>query len=255
MKFYEMLGQSAPFLMPKLPAIVRLDGKAFHSFTKGLKRPFDATFHALMCEVTKVLVEETGALMGYTQSDEISLMLYQTEPKTQFYCGGRVFKIIATLSSKATLVFNQLLPKYLTGKPQFVAQMDCRVFSVPTKEEAINAFLWRELDASKNSVSMAARAYLSHSALQGKDGREMKQMLKAEKGVIWDDYPASFKRGTYFRREKVVGKFSKSELEELPPKHAARTNPNLEVVRSVIKTLDLPPLVKYVGAAVDIFFP
>lgn len=241
MKMYECQ-EIDRILMPGLPAIVRLDGRAFHTFTKGLEKPYDFSLIELMSEVTKSLVEETNALVGYTQSDEISLVLWNEDPKVQPYFGGRIQKITSILASKATAEFNARLAKHLPQKMNFLPLFDARVFSVPTLEEAANCILWREQDATKNSISMAAQAYFSHKSLHGLHSNELQEKLFSEAGVNWNHYPASAKRGSYFVKRQVERSFTTKEIEALPAQHAARSNPNLKVVRSDILRVEFPPL-------------
>jgi tRNA(His) 5'-end guanylyltransferase len=120
-----------------------------------------------------------------------------------------------------------------------IATFDCRVWTVPSKEEAVNCLLWRELDATKNSVSMASSAYYSHNFLNGKNGSE-KQELLFQKGINWNDYPIFFKRGTYVKRVVFSRKLTTPELDKLPIKHTARENPDMEFTRSEIRELDMP---------------
>ena len=252
-KQYEMLGQSMPIVPSLAPALVcRLDGSGFSKFTRGLARPYDAGFHNLMCEVTKELMHEANCSVGYTQSDEITIMMFNDSIQSQLYCGGRVFKILTKLATLASNTFNGLIPTYIPSKRGPV-QFDCRIIPVPSREEAVSAFLWRELDASKNSISMAARSMFSHAELQNKNGSQMQEMMFLKHGVNWNNYPVSFRRGSYFRKETIVRAYTAEELEQLPPKHNARTNPNLQVTRSDIVPLVMPPLTK-VANPVDVFF-
>jgi tRNA(His) 5'-end guanylyltransferase len=250
MKGYEMT-EAGRMLMPGLPVMIRLDGKAFHTFTKGLERPFDKRLTDLMVDTTKFLVESTNAVVGYTQSDEISLILYTEKPESQLFFDGRIQKLTSVITSMATAFFNRELPKALPEKADKFAYFDCRVWNVPNVVEAVNALVWRELDATKNAISMAAQHYYSHQELQNKNGKEKQEML-FQKGVNFNDYPCFFKRGSYVRRVKKFIKFSAEELEKLPAKHAARTNPNLLVERSVIQRAHLPPITKIVNR-VDVF--
>ena len=114
---------------------------------------------------------------------------------------------------------------------------------MPTREEAINTLLWRERDASKNSLSMAARHYYPHAALDGLRGPELHERLH-EAGVNWNDYPAVFKRGTFVRRESVRRPFDADELESLPAQHEARRNPELVIERTVVQAIEMPPFDK-----------
>jgi tRNA(His) 5'-end guanylyltransferase len=243
MKQYESTGAGRR-LMPLLPAIARLDGRAFHSFVRGLDKPFDARLSRLMIDTATFLVRETCATVGYTQSDEITLAWVSEEFDAHIFFDGRIQKMTSTLSALCAAYFNTRLPaklpsEYANRLPVF----DCRVWNVPTLEEAANTLLWRELDATKNSISMAARAYYGHAELHDRNGSEMQDLLW-KKGVNWNDYPAFFKRGTYIRRRVVKRAFTAEELDALPPKHAARSNSALVVERTECAPIELPPLVK-----------
>jgi tRNA(His) guanylyltransferase len=243
MKYYESF-ESERRLMPLLPIIARMDGKCFHNFCEGLKRPFDPRLSQLMQDVTNVLVKETGAFAGYTQSDEITLGWFYEEFDQQMMFDGRVLKIATWLSALTSVAFNRLLPDFMPEKADKMPTFDGRVFSVPNLTEAANEFLWREMDATRNSVSMAAQAYFSHNILQGKDSSDMQEMLWSEKNINWNDYPAFFKRGTYIIRRKVSKPPTPEELENLPPKHHARRNPEFTIERTVLEKMDMPPFVK-----------
>ncbi len=241
-------------VMPRLPVVARLDGKNFSTFTRGLARPYDKRLSDLMVAVTTILVRDTAATCGYTQSDEITLGWYSTDPKSQIYFDGKIQKIVSVLAATASVLFNHMLPVYLPEKvtaapgPVF----DCRVWGVPTLDEGANAFLWREQDATKNAISMAARHYYSHKELHEKTGSEMQELLFA-KGVNFNDYPAFFKRGTYVRRRQVTRKLTPEELTDLPPLHHARANPDLEFTRTVVDRLTLPPLTQVMNRAGVLF--
>jgi tRNA(His) 5'-end guanylyltransferase len=122
-------------------------------------------------------------------------------------------------------------------------RFDCRVYNVPTLDEAVNSFLWREQDATKNSISMAAQSVYSHSELMNKNGSDKQEML-FQKSINWNDYPSFFKRGTYVQRKRVLTPFTSEEIEKLPAKHNARKDPNYVIERWVIDKVDLPPLSK-----------
>lgn len=239
MKGYEMM-EAGRRALPGLPLMVRLDGKAFHTFTRGLERPFDVRLQRVMDETTRHLVKECGARVGYTQSDEISLLYYH-EGKAEPFLGGRFQKLTSILAATATFVFNRHLAIELPEKAERMALFDCRAWVVPSLEEAANTFLWRELDASKNSVAMAAQARLAHAELQGKSSKEQQELLFERHGINWNDYPARCKRGAWFHRVEVVRSFTTDELDKLPPMHAARKDPDLKVVRHDVLPLEMPP--------------
>ena len=230
-------------LLPRIPVIARLDGKGFSNFTKGLKRPYDERLSMLMIELTKYLVKETNANCGYTQSDEITLVWYVDDPKSSIYFDGRYFKMVSDLSAMASVFFNRKIGEYIPEKSDKWPRFDCRVFNVPTLDEAVNTFLWREKDSTKNSITMAASEFYSHKQLHKKSGSEKQEML-FQKGINWNDYPTFFKRGTYVQRKRIFRKFTSDELENLPKKHFARKDPNLMIERWVIDKIDIPPLSK-----------
>lgn len=213
MKMYEAAETSR--FMPLLPIIVRIDGRCFSSFSRGMKRPFDQSLIDAFDTVTKRLVMETGALVGYTQSDEISLLLYSPDPKSQVFFDGKRQKIVSVCASLTTSYFIEA--GVLLGLPVLGGlSFDCRAFQVPNETEAANAILWREQDATKNAISMAARAYYSHKDLLGKTGPEMQEML-FEKGVNFNDYPARFRSGARFQKRKVFKELPPETLAKIPP--------------------------------------
>lgn len=252
MKGYEG-AEAGRRLMPLLPAFARLDGRAFHSFVRGLERPFDKRLTDLMIDTAQFLVRETCATVGYTQSDEITLAWVPEGYDAHVFLDGRVQKMTSMLAALCSARFNRRLAAFLPAEyAERVPVFYCRVWNVPTAEEAANVFVWRELDATKNSISMAARAYYDHAAVHEKSGAEMQELLW-QKGVNWNDYPAFFKRGTYLRRRVVRRAFTAAELDVLPPKHAARANPALEVERAEVAALDLPPLTQMANRAGVLF--
>lgn len=243
---------SPEIMIPELPVIIRLDGNNFHSWTKGCKRPYDESLSNLMIETTKYLVKETNAVVGYTQSDEITLILYSNDINSSIYQDGKKQKILSKLPTKLVNFFNKEKDKFgFENKP--FAVFDCRIYQVPTLEWASKQLLWRELDATKNSISMAAQSMFSHKELQGLHGNEMQEKMFSERNVNWNDYPTFFKRGTYVKREKVVKKLTKQELEKLPLKHNARKNPDIEIERNVISIFDIPKL-SSIENKVSLFF-
>ncbi len=252
MKMYEM-EEAGRRCAPGLPILARIDGRSFSRFTSGLERPFDRRLSELMVETLKFLVHETGASCGYTQSDELTLAWHAPDPESQILFDGRISKLVSVLASLTTVYFNRHLPRLLPAEyADRLPHFDARVWTVPSREEGANVFLWREFDASKNSISMAARAHYSHKQLDNKNGAEMIEMLR-DKGVDWHEYPSFFKRGTYVQRRKTLRRFRADELEVLPPRHEARSNPDLMVERTDYVALDMPPL-KTIRNRVEVIF-
>jgi tRNA(His) 5'-end guanylyltransferase len=212
-KGFEM-AQAGLCLDENQPICVRIDGKSFHTYTKGLARPYDERLSNAMIETMNFLVEKTNAKLGYTQSDEISLVFFKTDDKQQSFFGGRIQKLTSVLASMATAKFNQEILANIPEKSKEFAFFDCRIWNVPTLKDAAEVFVWRQEDAIKNAVSMAAHAQFSHKLLQGKNSREKIEML-AEKGIEWNAYPEFFKSGTYAQRKLVVCPMPK-ELKDLP---------------------------------------
>lgn len=250
MKMYEA-AQSGK-LMPLVPALARLDGRAFHTWTRGLERPFDSRFIAIMQAVTEFLVQETNALLGYTQSDEITLLWHQREFRSQLPFDGKVQKLVSNLASMTSVQFNKQVRDFVPEKKKIPAYFDCRVWSVPNKTEAINVFVWREQDAVRNSIQGLAQAHYSHKELFGKDQSAMHEMLHA-KGVNWNDYAARIKRGTYVQQYHVERPFAPKELELLPPMHAARLYPNMSFHRREVRLLAMPPIQQVINRKEVIF--
>lgn len=235
--------------MPGLPLLARLDGKAFHTFTRGLARPYDKGMSDLMVQTTCFLVEQIHARIGYTQSDEITLLFHMPEPESQLPFDGRFQKLTSVLAGMASARFAQLVPTYLPQKTGATPCFDCRVWQVPSMEDVLEVFLWREDDAVKNSISMAACEYYSQKELHQKTSSERQEML-FQHGINWNNYPAFFKRGTYVQRRTFQRLLTPEEREKIPPKN--RPAPDEMVTRSVVNAIDLPPL-RRVGNVFEVF--
>jgi len=254
MKFYEKnFGSNLIYAMPQCPLVIRLDGRAFHTFTKGLDRPFDRGMSDLMDATTKHLVDESNACLGYTQSDEITLILYAEDHHSQIYLDGKIDKLNSLLASSASVFFNKNLSEYIPSKEKHDPQFDCRCFSVPTKNEAVNAIIWREKDAVRNSIQMVGQAHFSHASLQGKSCNDIQEMLFQEKGINWNDLRARDKRGGYFQAKKITGKLNPEELKSLPEMHDARKNPDMVYTRREVKSVELPIMTKILNQKEVVF--
>lgn len=205
MKGYENI--SRIYLHRRIPVIIRLDGKAFHSFTRGFKKPFDNVLMKAMQNTMKRLCEEIqGCVFGYTQSDEITLVLtdYATI-HTDAWFGYNIQKMASVAASMATVYFNNSwlfecarLPesndREFYFEQQGKAMFDARCFSIP-KDEVCNCLIWRQQDATRNSVQAVGQAHFSQKELNGKSCNEIQDMLFTEKNINWGDFPTDCKRG------------------------------------------------------------
>lgn len=214
--FYEEVPKTK--LVRRMPVAIRIDGKAFHTFTRGFKKPFDKILMQTMQETMKYLCENIqGCVFGYTQSDEITLILIDYQKlTTSAWFDYEVQKICSVSASMATMVFNKqfrdnissyrnALDSFWSAGKDYAhtlcnasakgAMFDARCFNIP-KEEVANLIYWRQLDAARNSIQMVGQANLSHKELQNKSCSQIQDMLVTEKGINWNDFPIECKRGT-----------------------------------------------------------
>lgn len=235
-------------LIPGIPIAIRLDGRAFHTFTRGMARPYDERMSSAMIETTKDLVNQTKADIGYVQSDEITLLFKNSDPDAKFMFGGRVQKIVSIVASIASVKFNRVIQETIPERANQMPIFDARVFQYPTLELAAETMLWRETDATRNSLSMAVQSCYSHKECHGAGFKKKHDMLYA-KGINWNDYPAFFKRGTYVKKFNVLRYLTPVELARIPEKH----RPTGPVTRSIVAELALPPLTQLTNIH-EIFF-
>ena len=204
--------RSKTFLTRRTPCIIRLDGKAFHSFTKNFQKPYDEVFHKAMNSTLLYLCQNIqGCKFGYTQSDEISLLLTDFDTlTTDAWFDYNVQKMCSIAASMATLQFNKAfrtaVNEYTAGKTlddyavnlmlakDKGACFDARCFSVPASE-VTNCFIWRQQDATRNAIQMLGQTYFSHKQLDHKNTGAIQDMLWKEKGINFNDMPIEFKRG------------------------------------------------------------
>ena len=217
MKEYENVERR--YLMRRQPLIIRLDGVHFHSYTKGFERPYYRPFRLAMERTMLNLCENImGCKLGYTQSDEITLLLMDDDTlDTQPWFGKNIQKMVSVAASMATYYFNKnvreiieegstvyydIEPLYQAYKNK-VACFDARAFLLP-KEEVLNVFEWRQQDCTRNAIQSAGQAYFSHKQLNGKSCNEIQEMLFQEKEINFNDYPSWFKRGVCARKTPTV---------------------------------------------------
>lgn len=210
-------------LMRRTPVIIRIDGRDFHTFTKNFARPYDTVLAKSMQETMLYLCENiSGCAIGYTQSDEISLLLIDyARLNTKAWFNYEVQKMSSVVASMATMAFNK---RFMSNVNKFIYEMshkqlfqldletnvyattlenaveqgamfDARVFNIP-REEVTNYFYWRQLDASINSINMVAQANFTHDELHAKSCNDMQDMLMTIKGINWNDFPTTQKRGS-----------------------------------------------------------
>jgi len=201
MKEYERVYKTA--LMKKTPAIIRLDGKAFHTWTRGLDRPFDKRFYAAMAQTASLLVNEIqGAVFAFGQSDEISILLkdYATFD-TDAWFGGAVNKINSVSASMATGYFNRYAQHLGISDGEKLAFFDARVFTLPP-HEVVNYFIWRQQDCTRNSIQSTGQEHLGHKTCEGLKNQEViEALLKLDPPVDWNrDLPPIFRYGYGYGR-------------------------------------------------------
>ena len=205
--------RSKTYLVRRVPVIIRLDGKAFHTFTKHFKKPYDEIFHSAMNDTMKYLCENIqGCKVGYTQSDEITLLLTDYDTlSTDAWFNYSVQKMCSIAASMATLEFNRQLYNYWTANSfeednssdylddvfaaiNKGACFDARCFNIP-REEVTNCFIWRQKDATRNAIQMLGQVCFSHKELDKKSQNDIQDMLMTQKGINFNNMPVKFKRG------------------------------------------------------------
>lgn len=196
--------------------IIRVDGKAFHTFTRGCKRPFDKDLMDVMDETALELCKGIqGAAFAYTQSDEISILLTDfTKITTDAWFDGNVQKITSVSASIATAAFNSMwFGGQVEGEPRErlkPALFDSRVFTIPDSTEVMNYFIWRQQDAVRNSIQMVSQSLYSQKELHGKSSNEQQEMI-FQKGINWNNYTAREKRGGLIGYNEFEGKWQAME--------------------------------------------
>lgn len=186
-EFYE--NRTRNFLPRRTYTIIRVDGKAFHSYTRGLVRPFDEKLVNDMDETACYMCKNIqGAKFAFVQSDEISILLTDFEGlTTNAWFDGNIQKMASISASLATAKFNEL-------RPNKIALFDSRVFTIPSDIEVENYFIWRQQDTTRNSISSVAQSMFNHRELENKNTDQMQEMC-FQKGVNWNDFSAKLKRG------------------------------------------------------------
>ena len=216
------------------PLMARLDGRAFHTFTKGLARPYDKRMSDLMIATTCYLVEETHAKLGYTQSDEISLYWVNENLESTYMFDGKYQKLTSILAGMASAFFTKNLDHYLPEKANKFGIFDARVWNVNSLEDIHDNFVWRQDDCVKNSISMAAQAHFSPKKLHGVGSQAKKKML-AEIGVPWEIMPDFFKYGSFVKRQTTEVMMDEESYLAIPEQHRP---PSARIKRTKVVTMD-----------------
>lgn len=194
-RYYE--NRTRYYLPRRTYTVIRVDGRAFHTYCRGLEKPFDLRLMEDVIETARYLCQKiAGARLAYAQSDEVSVLLTDFGRETSdAWFDGNVQKLASVSASLATAKFNQLRVDN-TRLPGQLAAFDARAFTIPDPVEVANYLIWRQRDATKNSISLVARAYLSHRDVQGRTGNELQNILWSRHQVNWNDFDSRFKRGT-----------------------------------------------------------
>lgn len=200
-------GRTQTHLLRRSYTMIRLDGKAFHSYTKGFKRPYDLGLMRIMDQTALRLCESIQqAKLAYVQSDEISILLTDFDtPQTDAWFDGNVQKIVSISASIATVAFNNgmYLDEEILANMDKEAFFDSRVFTLPSHDEVLNYLIWRQQDATRNSIQMGAQSMYKHQELHKKNTSDLQEMMW-QKGQNWNDYPVGFKRGRLILKEREV---------------------------------------------------
>lgn len=236
MKRYEAI-TTETCLIENLPIYARVDMRAGHSWCRGLKKPFDNDYVEAMQYATKYVVEKTGALFGYTQSDEAS---FAWKDSTKIPFETRLFKLQSVIASMFTGAFiSACLKNSLKSRidDERIPSFDCRVMNMPSYDEVANMVLWRERDSVKNSITLLALEYFSTNELNRVTGDQKIQWLKEKKNVDYFSLPVHLRCGSYFRRETFLKELTDEELAVIPKKNwpnVVSPNGKPAVVRSRI---------------------
>lgn len=224
-EFYENVTRY--FLPRKSFVIIRIDGRAFHTFTKDLNEPFDSGFIQDMNTTAEYLCKGiSGTVFAFVQSDEISLFVTDTkEIGSQAWFDNNVQKMASVSASMATVAFNRARLLRLGEKDMKWAEFDSRAFTIPTLMEVSNYFLFRQEDATRNSIQSVAQSYYSHKQLSGKNTNEMQEMI-FQKGLNWNNLESWLKRGRVVIRvtDDITGRSCWTTMQETPLFKSERLN-------------------------------
>lgn len=256
MKYYESV-ETSRRIDPELPVCIRVDGRGFSRFTRDFAKPFDTTLATAMRETTQYLLEQTHARIGYTQSDEITLILFNEGENTEPFFGGKFHKLTSIMAAMATVKFATTLSLVQDGNLAPLVQsrlpmFDARVWQVPSREEAANVILWRALDARRNGLSSAARSLYSHHDLHGKTQTEMKRMINERRGIPYEEcYSETDRLGTYIRRVVTTHEIDRDIWDTIPIRQRPESRTFTRSGPQTIPVGDLAEIKNKVGVLFD----
>lgn len=213
--FYE--DRTRYFLPRRNYTIMRIDGKSFHTYTKGLNRPFDDSLINDMDQTASYLCKNImGAKFAFVQSDEISILLTDFDDiNTQAWFDNNLQKMSSVSASMATRAFNEARLNTLGAHKMKWAEFDSRVFQISQKIEVENYFIWRQQDTVRNSISSVAQSLYNHKELHGKKSNELQEMI-FQKGINWNNYDSKYKRGRIISKHKDDNNRTKWKYTECP---------------------------------------
>lgn len=189
MKAYEDLHRVK--LMKRIPVVIRIDGKAFHTFLRNAKKPFDDGVITAMSNAAEHVIREIGgtARLAYIQSDECSIILNNAlDILTTAWFDNNLQKMASVAASIFTAHFNT---SYVANN---LAYFDARAFGLPDLNEVTNYLIWRQQDATRNSIRMYASTLYSHHELDGVSNAAAQEMMFV-KGLNWNNVETRYKRG------------------------------------------------------------
>ncbi len=227
------------YLLPRRTyTLLRMDGKAFHTYTQNCARPFDLDLMADMDEAARAVCERfAGAQFAFVQSDEISVLLTDfATPQTEAYVDGNLQKLCSLSASVATAHFNRARQVRQEAPGDALAYFDSRVWTIPQTIEVYHYFLWRQQDASRNSVSMTARAHFPHKRVENLSVPKLQELLWQEKNINWNDLPTGFKRG------RVIERVARTAPVTYTDKRTGETRTAPDVTRHTWQVNSEPPI-------------
>lgn len=236
MKMHE---RNVPDYIPNEESIlIRLDGRAFHSFTRGLARPFSPILRECMTETTKHLAKTFNAKLAFVQSDEITLLIGYKVGEAEHMFRGKRDKLISLSSAEATLFFNDQIREKIPEKARMRPLFDSRITRCANPEIQMLNFRWRQMDCVRNAIAMIAQANIPHSQLQGKNIQTQIAMLR-DRGVQYESFSEFERLGTFVRRIRVDKELSEEQLNRIPEDRRPAPGTLFSRADHIVETFDM----------------